>query len=208
MIRNLTRREAFTLAGAALLVSGRPGWALETSQALSHVEGTIDRILKLIVAHGSEAETAAGLRRLIEERAAVQAVARFAAGRSWRKMSPSQQNAFTDALIGAVSAEYARHFRRFEGEPEDLRKFVRILDATDAGRRGILVRTEILPVDELPVAIDWLVSDRSGSIAINDLVVEGISMVITQREVIAGMLEARNGNIEKMIADLRARGGG
>lgn len=204
-----SRRDALSLmTGALFVLSGQAARAFGPDDALGHVEATIDDILALIVAHGSQAETARNLRRIIEQRTAIGFVARFSAGRAWREMSDAQKSAFEDAFTGYIADEYARHFRRFEGQIDDLRKFVRIIDAEDAGRKGILVRTEILPINELPIAIDWLVSDRSGRVAINDLVVEGISMAITQREVIGGMIEARSGDLDRVIDDLRARSAG
>ena len=53
------------------------------------------------------------------------------------------------------------------------------------------------------ISVDWLVSDRSGKTAISDLAVEGISLAITQREVILAMLEARRGNVDQLITDMR-----
>jgi phospholipid transport system substrate-binding protein len=39
-------------------------------------------------------------------------------------------------------------------------------------------------------------------VVIADIVIEGISMLVTEREEIGGMLEARGGDVEKLIADL------
>ncbi len=52
--------------------------------------------------------------------------------------------------------------------------------------------------------VEWLVSDRPGRVVVADIVIEGISMLVTEREQIAGMLEARGGNVDKLIADLGA----
>lgn len=191
---------------AALGLMVRPAAAQSADAAQAHVEATIDDILGLVAANLSKAETAAALRRIIVARTAVDYIARFAAGRAWRDMSESQQARFTKAFIDSVASEYAGHFRRFEGEAGDLRKFVRISGVDNAGRKGVLVRTQIVPESEPAISVDWLVSDRSGRIAVSDLVVEGISMAITQREVIGGMLDARAGDIERLIADLSERG--
>jgi phospholipid transport system substrate-binding protein len=72
----------------------------------------------------------------------------------------------------------------------------------DAGRKGMLVKTSIIRAGEAPVAVDWLVTDRPGRIVITDFVIEGISMLITEREEIGSMLEARRGNVELLIGDL------
>jgi len=52
--------------------------------------------------------------------------------------------------------------------------------------------------------VEWLVSDQPGHPVVADIVIEGVSLLITQREEIGGMLEARGGDVEKLIADLAA----
>jgi phospholipid transport system substrate-binding protein len=58
--------------------------------------------------------------------------------------------------------------------------------------------------DEAPIAVDWLVTDRPGRTVVADIVIEGVSMLVTEREEIGSMLEARGGDVEKLIADLAA----
>ncbi|MEM7236859.1 MAG: ABC transporter substrate-binding protein, partial [Pseudomonadota bacterium] len=55
-----------------------------------------------------------------------------------------------------------------------------------------------------PVNVEWLVSDRPGRIVIADIIIEGVSLLLTQRDEIAGMLGKRNGDVDKLIADLEA----
>jgi phospholipid transport system substrate-binding protein len=55
-----------------------------------------------------------------------------------------------------------------------------------------------------PVVVEWLVSDRPGRVVIADIVIEGVSLLVTQREEIAAMLEKRGGDVDKLISDLAA----
>jgi len=75
---------------------------------------------------------------------------------------------------------------------------------SDAGRRGLLVASEVTQPQGKPVAVDWLVSDRPGRTVIADIVIEGVSMLVTQREEVGAMLEARGGDHERLISDLAA----
>lgn len=195
-----------TLGLSLLAASGlplvRPALALQADAALSHVDGTIDEILALIVENRPRDEIAVQLRRILEQRTALPQLARFTAGHFWRAMSDTQRARFTEAFSRYVAFIYAGHFRRFEGPVEDLRASIHILRAEDAGAKGILVRSEIRPNGQPPISVDWLVSDRSGRVAVSDLIVEGISLAITQREIIGAMLEARHGDIDLLIRDL------
>ncbi|MEL6476516.1 MAG: ABC transporter substrate-binding protein [Pseudomonadota bacterium] len=197
----LTRR---SFLAATLIAGALPGplRALEPEEAQAHVEGAIDDIVKLMTGGGSAEATAAGLAGVMERRLSMPSVARFVLGRPWREMSAEQQAQFTRAFTGSVARTYARRFAEFDVEEAAVRQTIFVLGAEDAGRKGILVKTEIRPPDLAPVKMDYLVSDRPGKVAIVDVVIEGVSTAITQRDIIAGMLDARDGDVSSLISDL------
>lgn len=196
--------------GAMILCLAAAGWlgawpahALGVEAARAHVEATIEQVLELITASRPRAETATALRAIFEARTALAQLARFTAGRRWRGMSGGERVRFTESFSDYVAFVYAGYFREFEGDIADLRAVVNILGTEDAGAKGVVVRTEIRPIRRLGISVDWLVSDRSGRVAISDLQVEGISLAITQREIIGAMFEANGGDVDKLIADLK-----
>jgi phospholipid transport system substrate-binding protein len=191
---------AFCLA-LALTTGAAP--ALDTATARQHVDETIEEIVQLIVDDPAAPEAASRLLQIVERRASIRQVARFAAGRYWRGMSEAEQAAFADVLSRYLAGTYVKGFGHVAGSAAELRRQVRIRGAQDAGRKGVLVRTEIAPPGIAPIAVDWLVSDQSGRVQVADLIVEGISMAITQREVVGAMLEARGGDVARLLHDLR-----
>ena len=180
-----------------------PAHPLGVEAARTHVDATIEQILELITASRPRAETATVLRAIFEERTALAQLARFATGRHWRSMSSGERARFTESFSSYVAFVYAGYFREFEGDIADLRAVVNFLGVEDVGAKGIVVHTEIRPIRQLGISVDWLVSDRSGRVAISDLRVAGISLAITQREIISAMLEANGGDVDKLIADLK-----
>ena len=72
----------------------------------------------------------------------------------------------------------------------------------DAGRKGILVRTPVQVPGGQPISVGWLVSDRGGRIEIVDIVIEGVSMVVTQREQIAAMFQSHARDVDALISGL------
>ena len=156
----------------------------------------------MIVDQPDGAEAAERLLQIVERRASVEQVARFAAGRYWKTMTESERADFTRAFSHYLAATYAENFRRIEGSVADLRQQVRVRGTEDAGQKGVVVRTEIIPPDGPPISVDWLVSDRSGRVEVADLIVEGISMAITQREGVGSMLDARGGDVALFVRDL------
>jgi phospholipid transport system substrate-binding protein len=57
-----------------------------------------------------------------------------------------------------------------------------------------------------PFAVTFLVSDRSGQDKFFDLLIEGISLLKTERTEIGAMLDRRRGNIDQLTQDLRSAG--
>ncbi|WP_289080049.1 ABC transporter substrate-binding protein, partial [uncultured Sulfitobacter sp.] len=58
---------------------------------------------------------------------------------------------------------------------------------------------------EAPFEVKFLVSDRSGKDLFFDMVIEGISMRLSERTEIGAMLDQRRGDIDALIADLTER---
>ena len=204
-----TRRGIFasglTLAlGVGLSVSvpagllSRPAYALEADDARAHVERAVDAVLNLVRAPGDAASKADKLRQVLDQYAAMPQIARFAAGLAWRDMSDAQQAKYTDAFEHFLSTVYARRFSDYAGQD------VIVGGVSDSGRRGLTVSSTVTQTGGQPILVDWLVTDRPGRIVIADIVIEGVSLLITQREEIAGMLSARGGDVDRLIADLAA----
>lgn len=184
------------LAGFAWMRSGMPALALSPADASAFVQATVDEVLALVKSGASTDEKAAKLRQIFDARAAMAQIAKFAAGRAWRDMSDDQQSRYSDAFAGFLSRVYARRFQEYSGEE------VAVGPGADAGKKGVYVKSQVSQASGQPVQVDWLVTDRPGRTVIADIVIEGVSLVVTQREEIGAMLESRGGDFEKLIADL------
>ena len=199
----LNRTVLAVIVGATAGLAPSLSYALSEDEATAHVQITIDEISALVDSPGDSASKASRLLAIMERRAAMPQIARFAAGIAWRGMNDDQQTRFVAAFGTFISRIYAGRFQEYAGggPPGEGFKMGRVIDA---GRKGMLVKTSIIRTGAAPVVVEWLVTDRPGRIVITDFVIEGISMLITEREEIGGMLEARGGDVDKLIADLAA----
>lgn len=191
----MRRRDILGLAIAAAAIpafGARGALALDGVAAQALVQETLDQLIALTREAGTPDEKAPRLRAIIEKVAAVEQIARFAAGPDWRRMSEDQQARYTEAFVAYFSRIYSR---RFEGYAEPT---VTIDGTTDAGNKGILVRSRFLRNDGPPVSFEWLVSDRTGELKISDIVVEGVSTAITQRNEIEALI-GTTGDIDTFI---------
>ncbi len=188
------------LVAVALLVPTTAS-ALTKEAAADFVAETIKEVATLIQSDAGRDTKAAELRATMERRGAMPEISRFVAGTAWRGMSEAQQQSFVTAFTGYISEIYARRFSEYAGEARELgdAELFALGEVTDAGKKGMLVRTRIERANEAPIVVDWLVSDSPGKTVIADIVIEGISLLVTQREEIGSMLEARGGDVDKLI---------
>ena len=188
MVVNTMRKRDFLTTGAgiaaALMLAPGAALALVADEAEAHVQATVDELLALVREPGTAEEKAPRLREIVERRAALAQMARFSAGIEWRSMTEDQRARYSDAFAGYFARIYARRFETY-GEPT-----VTIDGTVDAGSKGILVKSRFLRTDGPPVFFEWLVTDRTGTILIADIVIEGVSTVVTQRNEITALISA------------------
>lgn len=190
------------LAGAvAMLTVGSSGmaWALDASDAKAHVEKTLKDLNGLLREKGTPQTRAPKLQRIMETRANMPLIAKFAAARIWRGMSDAQKSQYSKAFSHFVAVTYSRRFDEYSAEEPEI-----VVSRTrDVGRKGILVESPIkIDAASQPVIVEWLVSDRGGKVEIVDMVIEGISMAITLRDELDAMYAKRGRNVDTLITDL------
>ena len=195
----LSRRALLAMTAAAVL-AGRPAAALTTTAAEKFVADLVDDLVKIVSTSSPGNPRADAFLALFRRTAALDAIGRFTLGVHWRSMSDAQRKAFLDAFERYASRVYTNRLGDYKGQS------VEVTGSQDVGRRGILVKSVLKQPNQQDVALEWLVSDRNGSPQVVDIVAEGVSLSIAQREEFAAMLEQRSGDYDRFIADLDALG--
>ena len=95
-------------------------------------------------------------------------------------------------------ASYASHFDRYDDEQ------LRIGDARTIDQQRTVVASQMTRTDGMSIDIDWLVKNDGHGWAVIDVVVEGISMVITQRSEFGTVITQRGG-IDGLLEAIRQR---
>jgi phospholipid transport system substrate-binding protein len=126
-------------------------------------------------------------------------IGRFVLGRYWNAASPSQQQAYMVQLEELVVRSYAVRFDSYNGET------FRIAAARVEGDRDVFVSTEINQPGAPPFNVEWRVRLRDSRPAIIDVVVEGVSMSVTQRQEFASVLQAKGGNFDAFLQALKEK---
>lgn len=128
----------------------------------------------------------------------VSLIAKTALGAPGRKASSSQLSAYIRAFQGYISRKYGRQFRDFAGAK------INVISSRDAGAKGVLVKSLVDRPSKPDYDLEWWVIEVNGRPKMFDLIIEGISMISTERTEIGALLESLGGDIDKMIAKLNA----
>lgn len=197
-ITRLTRRALMGLSFAAALFGAGSVAALSTSDAETFVTTVMGELRALVENDKRGAEGAAEFLEVLRKRTALEAVGKFAMGRTWREMNDGQQSAYMEAFRSYISQTYQKRFDNYHGES------VEVTGSVDAGKKGILVKSLLHRPSGSPVALEWVVTDRTGSTLLSDVIFEGVSLAVTLRENFGGMLEKNGGDIDAFIKELAA----
>ncbi len=184
------------LAGGAAALLPLPALALTESAASVYVQSAIDDVFGIINSGGAEAQLLRRFKQVFISYADIDIIARSVLGPPYRGLNNRERSAFSQAFGHYISYKYGRQFREFQGAT------ITITNTRDAGSKGILVSSQVRQQGQSPFALDWQVSDRSGQTRLINLIIEGLSLLTSEREEIRGQLAARGGDVNALSAYL------
>ena len=130
------------------------------------------------------------------------AIARFTLGRYWRVATKAQQREYVALFEDFVVKAYAIRFKDYSGESFQVGKVRHIND------REKLVTSQIIRAGQPPVTVQWRVrNSASAPYKVIDVIVEGVSMGITQRDEFATVIRNNGGKVEGLLSALRQKTG-
>lgn len=126
-------------------------------------------------------------------------IARFVLGRYWRTASPEEQKEFLKLFEDYVVFVYTARLSDFGGE-----QFKISGSRPDAD--AVIVSTDVItPGAPQPLKIDWRLVNDAGAYKISDVIVEGVSMAVTQRSEFASVIQRHGGQIQGLIDLMRQK---
>ena len=152
----------------------------------------------------SDAERNERFRKIFRANFDVEAIARFVVGaRHWKTSTEAQQKEYLGLFEDITVLTWAKRFKEYSGPlPE-------VGTAEPADANGVIsVPSKVYIPNSQPVILIWRVRSSS-EIKVIDMVVEGVSMALTQqndyrsileREKMAGLITALTNKREQMMA--------
>lgn len=149
----------------------------------------------------SAEQRAESMRRLMARAIDIPPIARFVLGRYWRGASERQREAYVEAYSDYILAAYTA---KIGGGATAVERFD-VVKTQAHGTKDFLVYCIVARAGGEPTRTVWRLRQRDGRYRIIDLMVEGISMVQTQRQEFVSMMRAYDGDVDKLIVMLKER---
>ncbi|MBO9398031.1 ABC transporter substrate-binding protein [Shimia sp. R9_2] len=200
-ISKLSRRSFMSFVGASLVAGAVAGPALATNeaQATALIEKAVADINKVISSGKPVNAMIKDFERIFVKYADVNILARSALGPDARSASKSQLKSYTKAFQGYIARKYGKRFNEFVGGKVDVVSGRPVKSFYE-------VKTQVTLRGQAPFEVNFLVSDKSGQNRFFDMIIEGISLRLSEKSEIGALLDRNNGNIDGLIRDLNKAG--
>src|SRR5215831_5899291 len=169
----------------------------------------LDVQLQRLVRSTSPEQRFVPFRQLFRADFDVPGIARFVLGRYWRLASSAQQQEFLALFENYIVLTFSGRLSQYVESGDAPRVTGSKLDP-----EGAVVASQINLANGggpragghgatvLPIRVDWHLTAQNGSYKINDVVVDGISMAVTQRSEVTSAIERQGGQVQALLATL------
>jgi phospholipid transport system substrate-binding protein len=129
----------------------------------------------------------------------VPAIGRFVLGRHWRTATEAQRTEFLKLFESMIVKIYSNRFNDYKGE-----QFT-VTSSRSTGDSVMVGVAITRPSGGEPVRVDWRVLMVDGAYKVLDVVVEGVSMSLTQQQDFSAVIQRNGGQIEPLLGVMRER---
>ena len=137
-------------------------------------------------------------RQLLNNAFDMKTIAHFVIGRAWDRAPPDQQQEYMDLFVKVVLKTYGDRLNLYNGEG------FRVVSVRPESDKDSIVSSEITHADgSQPAKIDWRVRLKDGKPEIEDVVVEGVSQSVTQRDEYSSIIQQDGGKLDNLIDLMR-----
>lgn len=138
-------------------------------------------------------------RKLLRSSFDMRTIGRFALGRYWSVATPDQQQEYQKLFEDMIVDVYSTRFNDYKGQKFDASAFRR------DGDKDTVVTSHIIPASGQNIQVDWRVRYKDGAYKIVDVIVEGVSMSMTQRADFSSVIQSGGGSVQALLTHLRNR---
>ena len=142
----------------------------------------------------SDAERTSSFTELVMSSIDLNLISKFVLSKAWKTASDEQKENYLIAFKEYFVNSYANKLDQYTGEKVD------VIGSQEAGKY-VIVESNIIRegTDTLKINLKWRLLNKDNQIKIIDLNIEGISLVIAQREEFQSFLANNDYDLDKLI---------
>ena len=142
----------------------------------------------------SDAERTSSFTELVMSSIDLNLISKFVLSKAWKNASDEQKEEYLIAFKDYFINSYANKLDQYTGEKVD------VIGSQEAGKY-VIVESNIIRegTDTLKINLKWRLLNKDNQIKIIDLNIEGISLVIAQREEFQSFLANNDYDLDKLI---------
>jgi phospholipid transport system substrate-binding protein len=180
------------------IAQARPASATPSPEAGTFITTLADRaIAGLSDKTASRPDRESRFRALLTDGFDVPHIARFVLGRYWRVASEAERAEYLQLFEDFIVHSYSQRFGEYAGEN------LRVMHARATPDNEALVLTDLLRPSGPPVKVEWRLRRDGATFKITDVIVEGVSMSITQRDDFSATIQRSGGRVDALLGLLR-----
>lgn len=192
----IDRRHVLTLAAASALLPLSARAQGTTEKAAAFIKSVGERLVAVVNGPGSATSKRVAMTKILNADVDVDGIGRFCLGRFWHQATSEQQKQylalFHEVLVTNITAKLG-----------DYQGVSFTIGRTRLQDEQAVVSTTVLRPNNPPTAVDWIVINPSTDPKIVDVVAEGTSLRLTQRQDYASYLVHNNNSVGALIAALK-----
>ena len=126
-------------------------------------------------------------------------ISKFVLSKYWKLATDDQKKAYQVAFKQYFISSYANKLDQYSGEKV-------VIVSSNAAKKFVIVKSNIVRdgTDTLKIELDWRLLTRDGQTKIIDLSIEGISLIIAQREEFQSFLANNDNSLDALINKLNS----
>ena len=185
------------VAIAALILSVVRPQAVQAETPSQFIASLGDNAIGVLVDDAlTDGERIRLFRGLMVERFDLPLISRYVLGVQWRRATPEQRDEYSVLFEEFIVQIYSSRLGNYGGQSL-------LVKSARVARKDTIVRTEASGPRRPLVKVDWRVRGNAGTYKVVDIIIEGMSMVITQRDEFAAVIRRSGGNLEGLLVRLR-----
>lgn len=196
----MTVRRIFPAIALALFFFTKPASADSSQDASAFIDEYGHRaIAQLTEPNLSDDELFKRFRTLFDEGFNVPAIARSALGRFWPRATDQEKAEYLKVFEDYIVEVYANKFRHYSGQT------FKVTGNQAVSEGAVVVASTVEQTDGPTTKISWTIGIVDGKQKIQDIKIEGVSLIISYRDQFANEILQHDGKVSGLIDALREK---